>query len=75
MLILIKGSPKASRFRVRVDGLEFRALGLRFGLRDGASPLRVQVPNIDILSQKPITPGTPKPKYLIIGYLDPLGRV
>ena len=36
--------------------------------------LRVQVPNNDILSQKVYQNHYyPNPKYLIIGYMDPLG--
>ena len=44
-------------------------------LRD-ASALRVQVPNNHILTQNLYyNYYYPKPKYLIIGYMDPLGRV
>ena len=42
----------------------------------GYSPIRVQVPNTHILTQNLYyIYYYPKPKYLIIGYLDPLGRV
>ena len=38
--------------------------------------LRVQVPNIHILPQNLYyNYYYPKPKYLIIGYMDPLGRL
>ena len=38
--------------------------------------LRVQVPNNHILTQNPYyNYYYPKPKYLIIGYMDPLGCV
>ena len=43
----------------------FRVKGLRF---------RIQVPNNHTLTQNPYyTYYDPKPKYLIIGYLDPWG--
>ena len=38
--------------------------------------LRVQVPNHDILTQNLYhNYYYPKPKYLVIGYLDPLGKI
>ena len=44
----------------------------RFHLRI-ARTLRVQVPNNHILPQNLYNYYYPKPKYLIIGYMDPLG--
>ena len=47
-----------------------------YNLRSASLPLRVQVPNNHILTQSLYyNPYYPKPKYLIIGYLDPLGSI
>ena len=53
-----------------VKALEEICLGLL------SFPLRVQVPNIQILTQNLYyNYYDPKPKYLIIGYLDPLDPI
>ena len=67
------------------DGLRYQALGFRVSaqgvtLRDGISvcgvlTLRVQVHTNHILTQNLYYNfDSPNPKYLILGYMDPLGK-
>ena len=57
------------------DGSEMHVcLAVAYRSRDTSIPLRVQVPNNHILTQNLYyNYYYPNPKYLIIGYMDPLG--
>ena len=47
----------------------------RLNLSLGYITLRVQVPNNHVLTQNQYyNPYYPNPKYLIVGYMDPLGK-